>query len=86
MTKGGQPKALIYCLFVLRFNVPVNNLSAMSGHGHCFQGINPYLAMSVGVGANLKLPTQEFFLSCFYSQFASCCYDGSLSRRHMIEK
>ena len=29
----------IVCLFVLRFNVPVNNFSVMSGRSHCFLSI-----------------------------------------------
>ena len=32
----------IICFFVLRFNVPVNNFSVMSGRSQCFQGINQY--------------------------------------------
>ena len=30
------------CLFVLRFNVPVNNFSVMSGRSHHFLGFNLY--------------------------------------------
>ena len=29
---------LLFCLFVLRLNVPVNNFSVMSGRSHCFLG------------------------------------------------
>ena len=29
----------LLCLFVLRFNVPVNNFSVMSGRSHYFMGI-----------------------------------------------
>ena len=31
-----------FFLFVLRFNVPVNNFSVMLGQNHCFLGINQY--------------------------------------------
>ena len=33
---------LYVCLFVLRFNVPVNNFSVMSGRSHRFLGLNQY--------------------------------------------
>ena len=29
----------IFCLFVLRLNVPVNNFSVMSGRSKCFMGL-----------------------------------------------
>ena len=36
------PKSTMICLFVLRFNVPVNNFSVMSGWSHRFLDINLY--------------------------------------------
>ena len=33
---------IFVCLFVLRFNVPVNNVLVMSGRSHRFQGFNEY--------------------------------------------
>ena len=38
----GFPMRWLICLFVLRFNVPVNNDSVMSGQSHRFLGISQY--------------------------------------------
>ena len=46
------------CLFVLRFNSPVNNLSVMLGWSHCFLGLNQYCEelMCLAQGHNMELP------------------------------
>ena len=42
MTRDSRLKVQKFCLFVLGFNILINNCSVMSGRSHRFLGINQY--------------------------------------------
>ena len=50
----------VVCLFVLRFNIPVNNLSVTSGRSHHFLGFNLYYGklMRLAEEYNMMLPVE----------------------------
>ena len=48
---------LVVCLFVLRFNIPVNNFSVMSGHSHHFTSIKQYSRELMGISQGHNMVT-----------------------------